>query len=58
MRDTFDHDIHPTCEEDLIYPDEGSEFLSELEVLEEKLRVFEQRKEVKNLTQGRLRRLK
>ena len=49
MRDTFDHDVHPTCEEDLIYPDEGSEFLSELEVLEEKLR-----KEVKNLTQGRL----
>ena len=54
MRDTFDHKIHPVHEEDLIFPDETSEFMSEWEVLEEKKRKFDQRKMIKDLTKGKV----
>jgi len=49
MRDSFDDKIHSVCEEDLIYPDEATEFFDELEVLEEKKRKFDRRKAIKDL---------
>ena len=49
MRDTFNDKIIPATEEDLVYPDESSEFysseeLKELQALED-TRLFYQRKE-------------
>ena len=59
MRNTFDNRIHPACEEDLVYPDESSEFMtadecgeqmqSELEQLLDKKEKFAQRKHTKSL---------
>ena len=49
MQDSFDKNIHAVCEEDLIYPDETLEFLSDLEVIEEKKRKYEWRKQIKNI---------
>jgi hypothetical protein len=44
MRNTFSNTIEPVGEEDLVYPDESSEFLNELEVLEERLKEKQRRR--------------
>lgn len=38
MQDSFDKEIHPMCEEDLVYPDEMDEVFSGQEVREQRRR--------------------
>lgn len=51
MRNTFDKDIHPVTEEDLVYGDEHEEIDSAeaLRELIEKKEKFERRKRIKDL---------